>query len=79
MGEEIKKFWDSAKIMAVKSWYGSVKGFGQIAWENNFLARTLFTPVQYVGFSLTWNFSGGKNVDVNVVDGIQDYNETKDY
>lgn len=36
------------------------------------------TPVQYVGFSLTWNFSGGKKVDVNVVDGIQDYHETKD-
>lgn len=36
------------------------------------------TPVQYVGFSLTWNFSVGKNVDVNVVDGIQNYNETKD-
>ncbi|MFG6409906.1 MAG: hypothetical protein K1V92_02480, partial [Bacteroides acidifaciens] len=36
------------------------------------------TPVQYVGFSLTWNFSGGKNVDVNVVEGIQNYHETKD-
>ena len=36
------------------------------------------TPVQYVGFSLTWNFSGGKSVNVDVVDGIQDYYETKD-
>lgn len=36
------------------------------------------TPVQYVGLSLTWNFSGGKRVDVNIVDGIQDYHETKD-
>lgn len=36
------------------------------------------TPIQYVGLSLTWNFSGGKHVDVNVVDGIQDYHETKD-
>ena len=36
------------------------------------------TPVQYVGLSFTWNFSGGKQVNVNVVDGIQDYHETKD-
>lgn len=36
------------------------------------------TPVQYVGFSLVWNFSGGKRVNVDVVDGIQDYRETKD-
>ena len=36
------------------------------------------TPVQYVGFSLTWNFSGGKKVKVDIVDGIQDYHETKD-
>lgn len=36
------------------------------------------TPVQYVGLSFTWNFSGGKQVDVNVTDGIQDYHETRD-
>lgn len=36
------------------------------------------TPVQYVGLSFTWNFSGGRQVNVNVVDGIQDYHETKD-
>ena len=36
------------------------------------------TPVQYVGFSLVWNFSGGKQVNVNVVDGTQEYRETKD-
>lgn len=36
------------------------------------------TPVQYVGLSLTWNFSGGKKVDVDVVDGTQNYHETKD-
>lgn len=36
------------------------------------------TPVQYIGLSLTWNFSGGKDVDVDVVDGIQDYHPTID-
>lgn len=36
------------------------------------------TPVQYVGLSLTWNFSGGKQANVDVVDGIQNYYETKD-
>lgn len=36
------------------------------------------SPVQYIGLSLTWNFSGGKDVDVDVVDGIQNYTETSD-
>ena len=36
------------------------------------------TPVQSVEFSLTWNFSGGKKVDVDVIDGTQEYRETKD-
>lgn len=36
------------------------------------------TPVQYIGLSFTWNFSGGKQVNVNVVEGIQNYHETKD-
>lgn len=44
----------------------------------NKLSYKYTTPVQYVGLSLTWNLSGGKQVDVNVVDGIQDYRETKD-
>lgn len=36
------------------------------------------TPVQYIGLSITWNLSGGKKVDVDVIDGIQNYHETKD-
>lgn len=36
------------------------------------------TPVQYIGISIAWNFSGGKKVNVDVVDGIQEYRETKD-
>lgn len=36
------------------------------------------TPVQYIGISVSWNFSGGKKVNVDVVDGIQEYRETKD-
>ncbi|MDE6668836.1 MAG: outer membrane beta-barrel protein [Muribaculaceae bacterium] len=36
------------------------------------------SPVQYAALSLIWNFSGGKQVNVNVIDGIQDYHETKD-
>ncbi len=36
------------------------------------------SPVQSIGLTVTWNFSGGKKVDVNVVDGIQEYQETKD-
>lgn len=36
------------------------------------------TPVQNIGISVAWNFSGGKKVNVDVVDGIQDYHETKD-
>ena len=44
----------------------------------NKVSYKYITPVQYVGLSFTWNFSGGKQVNVNVVDGIQDYHETKD-
>lgn len=36
------------------------------------------TPVQHIGVSVAWNFSGGKKINVDVVDGIQDYHETKD-
>lgn len=36
------------------------------------------SPAQYMGVSIAWNFSGGKKVNVDVVDGIQDYHETKD-
>lgn len=36
------------------------------------------TPVQHVGLSLIWNFSGGRKVNVNVIDGIQGYYETKE-
>ncbi len=36
------------------------------------------TPVQYINLSVTWKFSGGKKVKVDVVDGIQDYKEIID-
>ena len=36
------------------------------------------SPVQYIGISVAWNFSGGKKIKVDVVDGIQEYRETKD-
>lgn len=45
---------------------------------NKVISSKYTSPVQYIGLSLIWKFSGGKNVDVNVVDGIQDYHETKD-
>lgn len=44
----------------------------------NMVSYKYTTPVQYVGLSFTWNFSGGRQVDVNVVEGIQNYHETKD-
>lgn len=44
----------------------------------NKVSYKYITPVQYVGLSFTWNFSSGRQVNVNVVDGIQDYHETKD-
>ena len=37
------------------------------------------TPVQYVGFSLVWRFSGGKQVNVNAIEsGSQNFKEIKD-
>lgn len=45
---------------------------------DNMVSYKYTSPVQSVGLSLIWNFSGGKKVHVNVVEGIQDYHETKD-
>ena len=45
----------------------------------NRITRKFTTPVQYIGFSLTWKFSGGKKVNVDVVEGIQEYQEIKDH
>lgn len=36
------------------------------------------TPVQSIGFSIVWHFSGGKQVDVNALEGAQNYKEVKD-
>lgn len=36
------------------------------------------TPVQSIGFSVVWNFSGGKQVNVNTLEGSQNYKEVKD-
>lgn len=44
----------------------------------NKVSHKYTTPVQYIGLSITWNLSGGKKVDVDVIDGIQNYHETKD-
>ena len=51
---------------------------GSINAGRNRVSYKYTTPVQYVGLSFTWNFSGGRQVDVNVVEGIQNYHETKD-
>lgn len=45
---------------------------------DNMVSYKYTSPVQSVGLSLIWNFSGGKKVQVDVVEGIQDYHETKD-
>lgn len=36
------------------------------------------TPIQHIGLSVVWNFSGGKKVRVDVVEGIQGYDELND-
>lgn len=40
--------------------------------------RKDITPVQKIGLTVLWKFSGGKNVRVNALNGIQDYHEIKD-
>ena len=57
--------------------FGNRRKLERKAGENK-ITHKYSSPVQYLGFSLTWNFSGGKDVDVNVIDGIQEYHETKD-
>ncbi len=46
-------------------------GTSKITYQNT-------SSTQYVGLSITWNFSKGKKVKVNSVDGIQEYHQTKD-
>ena len=45
---------------------------------SNTITYKYTTPVQYVGLNVVWSFSGGKKVNVDVVDGIQDFYEIKD-
>lgn len=40
--------------------------------------RKDITPVQKIGLTVLWKFSGGKNVRVNTLNGMQDYHEIKD-
>ena len=42
------------------------------------LSNKYTSPIRYVGLSITWRFSGGKQRNVDVVDGIQDYKEVED-
>ncbi len=44
----------------------------------NIVSYKYTTPMQRVGLSVAWNFSGGKKVNVDAIDGVQDYMETKD-
>jgi hypothetical protein len=46
--------------------------------EKSIISYKYTTPVQYLSLSVVWNFSGGKKVNVNVVEGTQEYRETKD-
>ncbi|MDE6023103.1 MAG: outer membrane beta-barrel family protein [Muribaculaceae bacterium] len=68
---------DNLQIAIDFSPLGNRRKLDRCAGENK-ISYKYTTPVQYVGFSLRWNFSGGKKVDVNVVNGIQDYQETTD-
>ncbi len=51
------------------------------AWDvfGNNISYDYTTPVQNVGLTLTWRFSGGKQVNVNAVEnGLQQYEKVKD-
>lgn len=77
-GQIYKTFLDGNLQMAVDfSPLGNRRKLDRQAALNKISYRYT-TPVQYVGLSVTWCFSGGKKVDVDVIDGIQDYHETKD-
>ena len=77
-GQIYKTFLDGNLQMAVDfSPLGNRRKLDRQAALNKISYRYT-TPVQYIGLSITWNLSGGKKVDVDVIDGIQDYHETKD-
>ena len=77
-GQIYKTFLDGNLQMAVDfSPLGNRRKLDRQAALNKISYRYT-TPVQYIGLSITWNLSGGKKVDVDVIDGIQNYHETKD-
>lgn len=77
-GQIYKTFQDGNLQMAVDfSPLGNRRKLDRQAALNKISYRYT-TPVQYIGLSITWNLSGGKKVDVDVIDGIQNYHETKD-
>lgn len=44
----------------------------------NTVSYKYVTPVQYARISLLWYFSGGKRVEGNIVDGIQEYKDSRE-
>lgn len=42
---------------------------------NQTITHAYTTPVQNIGLTFWWNFSGGKKVSVNAVQGSQSYQE----
>lgn len=77
-GQIYKSFLnDNLQIAVAFTPVGNRRKLDRYAGRNR-VSYKYTTPVQYVGLSFTWNFSGGRQVDVNVVEGIQNYHETKD-
>lgn len=46
--------------------------------DGNTITYQYTMPVQNIGLSLTWRFKGGKQVNVNTLEGAQNYKEIKD-
>lgn len=46
--------------------------------DGNTITYQYTMPVQNIGLSLTWRFRGGKQVNVNTLEGAQNYKEFKD-
>lgn len=76
-GSIYKNFWKNwqARInftaLGDRRSYGRHAGTVPVTFDNT-------TPVHTIGLSLVWNFSGGKRMNVQTVEGIQRYDEVKD-
>lgn len=68
---------DKLQLSLIFNALGDRRRYDRFA-NGNKITYNYTTPVQSIGLSLLWRFSGGKKVKVNAMEGSQDYKEVTD-